>query len=111
MSGSTGPGRFPGYTSNCFLFLEAARPRIVFDDPFAEEQSSVRPVLVILDDGATDPIMVEQRRSLTEAADARGVRVEVVEANASTEVARYASLLLQGTYSAEYLRLGLVNDG
>ena len=108
---ASGRGAIAGDADDLLPVLEAARPRNVFDDPFAEEQESVRPVLVILDDGATDPIMLEQRRSLTEAADTRGVRVEVVEANASTEVARYASLLLQGTYSAEYLRLGLVNDG
>ncbi|MEI7059349.1 SIS domain-containing protein [Nocardioides sp. CCNWLW239] len=107
---ASGRGAIAGDADDLLPVLEAARPRNVFDDPFAEEQASVRPVLVILDDGATDPIMLEQRRSLTEAADARGVRVEVVEASASTEVARYASLLLQGTYAAEYLRLGLVAD-
>ncbi|NYI79227.1 SIS domain-containing protein [Nocardioides panzhihuensis] len=107
---ASGRGAIAGVADDLLPVLEAARPRNVFDDPFAEEKSSVRPVLVILDDGATDPIMVEQRRLLTEAADTRGVRVEVVEANASTEVARYASLLLQGTYAAEYLRLGLVAD-
>ena len=41
---------------------------------------------------------------------ARGVRVETVTTDAATEVARYASLLLSGTYAAEYLGLGLVQD-
>jgi hypothetical protein len=36
--------------------------------------------------------------------------VETVTTTASTEVARYASLLLSGTYAAEYLRIGLVED-
>jgi hypothetical protein len=38
------------------------------------------------------------------------VRVETVTADVDGEVARYASLLLHGTYAAEYLRLGLVDD-
>ena len=107
---ASGRGAIAGDADDLLPVIEAARPRNVFDDPFADEQATVRPVLVILDDGASGPIMVEQRRSLTEAADARGVRVEVVDSSATTEVARYASLLLQGTYSAEYLRLGLVAD-
>ena len=41
---------------------------------------------------------------------ARGVRVETVTTDAPTEVARYASLLLSGTYAAEYLRIGFVED-
>ena len=51
----------------------------------------------------------EQRGRLRAAADERGVRVETVTTEAPTEVARYASLLLSGTYAAEYLRLGLVD--
>lgn len=90
--------------------LEAARPRDVFDDPFNEGTSLPRPALIVLDDGNLDPVTVEQRQSLTRTADARGVRVEVVSSEAPTDVARYASLLLQGTYAAEYLRLGLVDD-
>ena len=39
-----------------------------------------------------------------------GIRVETVSTDAPTEVARYASLLLSGTYAAEYLRIGLVED-
>ncbi len=57
-----------------------------------------------------DPVVREQRSRLLAAADARGVRVELVTTEATTEVARYASLLLTGTYAAEYLRLGLVED-
>jgi hypothetical protein len=52
----------------------------------------------------------EQRGSLTQAADERGVRVEVIAAESAGEVARYAELLLSGTYGAEYLRIGLVSD-
>jgi protein subunit release factor B len=55
-------------------------------------------------------VLREQRSALTREADERGVRVEVVAAEASGEVAGYAELLLSGTYAAEYLRLGLVED-
>jgi hypothetical protein len=89
--------------------LEAARPRDVFADPFDGGGES-RPALVVLDDGDTEPILVEQRRRLVTVADGRGIRVEVVTATGEAEVARYASLLLQGSYGAEYLRLGLVDD-
>ena len=44
------------------------------------------------------------------AAPEHGVRVEIVTTEADTEIARYASLVLNGRYAAEYLRLGLVSD-
>ncbi|KAA1427104.1 SIS domain-containing protein [Nocardioides antri] len=93
--------------------IEAARPRNVFADPYADgtkQGSERRPVLLILDDGSDDPAAREQRGRLEEAARAREVRVEKVTTEAEGEVARYASLLLNGTYAAEYLRLGLVED-
>ena len=65
---------------------------------------------VVLDDGAEEPVVREQRGRLQAAAAERGVRVETVTTDAASEVARYASLLLTGTYAAEYLRLGLVDD-
>jgi hypothetical protein len=52
----------------------------------------------------------EQRGRLQAAAATRGVRTETLTTEAETEVARYASLMLQGTYAAEYLRLGLVDE-
>ncbi|MEI5672381.1 MULTISPECIES: SIS domain-containing protein [unclassified Nocardioides] len=90
--------------------LEAARPRDVFDDPFAGEGGELRPTLLVLDDGAEDPVVREQRGRLQATATSRGVRVETVTTEAPSEVARYASLLLTGTYASEYLRLGLVED-
>ena len=47
---------------------------------------------------------------LTADAAARGIRVETLSAHVDEEVARYASLVLTGTYAAEYLRVGLVED-
>lgn len=91
--------------------IEATPARDVFSDPFADPtEESLRPALVVLDDGNQDPVCLEQRRELVGVADARGVRVEVIESQAPTDVGRYASLLLQGTYAAEYLRIGLVPD-
>jgi len=88
--------------------IEAARPRDLFDDPFAEGGAERRPLLLVLDDGAEEELAREQRTRLVEAADARGVRVEVMASEAGSDVARYASLVLSGTYTADYLRLGLV---
>ena len=90
--------------------IEAARPRDVFDDPFADGSAELRPILLMLDDGAEEHLVREQRGRLLAAAAERGVRVETVTTDATTEVARYASLLLSGTYAAEYLRIGLVED-
>ena len=90
--------------------IEAAKPRNVFDDPFSEDGGERRPVLLVLDDGTEDPVVREQAGRLRAAAAERGVRVESVSSEAPSEVARYASLLLSGTYAAEYLRLGLVDD-
>jgi hypothetical protein len=92
--------------------LEAARPRDVFADPFADGEAPTerRPLLVVLDDGAEDPVVREQRGRLQAAAASRDVRVETVGTEAGTELARYASLVLQGTYAAEYLRIGFTSD-
>ena len=67
-------------------------------------------MLLVLDDGAEEPVVREQRGRLQAAAASRGVRVETVRTEAPTEVARYASLLLSGTYAAEYLGIGLVEE-
>jgi hypothetical protein len=92
--------------------LEAARPRDVFADPFADGEAPAerRPLLVVLDDGAEDPVVREQRGRLQAAAARRDVTVETVGTDAGTELARYASLVLQGTYAAEYLRIGFTSD-
>ncbi|TIC87913.1 hypothetical protein E8D34_06350 [Nocardioides sp. GY 10113] len=106
---TSGRAALAGDAEHLLPVLEATRPRNVFADPFADPAGGDRrPALVILDDGADDPVALAQRRSLEQAAAEHQVRVEYVEAEAEGEVARYASLLLHGTYAAEYLRLGLV---
>lgn len=107
---ASGRTALAGDAEHLLPVLEGTRPRDVFDDPFTEGTGELRPMLLILDDGAEDAVVREQRDRLLEAAAAHGVRVETVSAQAGTEVARYASLLLNGTYASEYLRLGLVED-
>ena len=107
---ASGRTALAGDAEHLLPVLEAARPRNVFDDPFAEDGGDLRPMLLVLDDGAEEPVVREHRGRLQAAAEGRGVRVETVTTDAATEVARYASLLLSGTYAAEYLRLGLVED-
>jgi hypothetical protein len=64
-------------------------------------------VLVLLDDGASDPTMLETRDRLVETALAQGVRVETISSQAEGDVARYAAMLATGMYAATYLQLGL----
>lgn len=110
---ASGRTALAGDAEHLLPVIEAARPRNVFDDPFAEgpgASAELRPMLVVLDDGAEEAVVREQRGRLQAAAAARGVRVEVVTTEAPTEVARYASLLLSGTYAAAYLGIGLVEE-
>lgn len=107
---ATGRSALAGDAEHLLPVLEAARQRDVFDDPFASGGGERRPVLVVLDDGAEDPVVREQRGRLQAAAASRRIRVETVRAEAPHDVARYASLLATGRYAAEYLRVGLVED-
>jgi hypothetical protein len=90
--------------------IEATPQHDVFDDPFADAIPERRPMLLLLDDSSEEPVVREQRGRLLAAAASRGVRVETLSSEAPSEVARYASLLLSGTYGAEYLRVGLVDE-
>jgi hypothetical protein len=106
---AVGRGALAGDAEHLLPVIEAARPRDVFDDPFSDEPADLRPVLLVLDDGAEDPVVREQRGRLLAAAESRGVRVETVPTDADSEVARYASLNLHGRYAAAYLRVGLTD--
>jgi len=107
---ASGRTALAGDAEHLLPVLEATRQRNVFDDPFAGEVGELRPMLLILDDGSEEALVRENRGQLQAAASARGVRVEKLTTDAPTEVARYASLFLSGSYVAEYLRLGLVED-
>ncbi len=106
----TGRTALAGDAEHLLPVLEATRQRNVFDDPFADEARDLLPALLVLDDGNDEPIVRESRGRLQALAAARGIRVESLTTDAPTEVARYASLLLQGSYAAEYLGLGLVEE-
>ena len=107
---TSGRSAIAGDAEHLLPVIEAAKPQDVFADPFAEEPGDIRPLLLILDDRSDDPVVREQTAVLNAAAARHGVRVETVDTDADAEVARYASLLLTGTYAAEYLRIGLVED-
>jgi len=104
----SGRSALAGDAEHLLPVLEAARTRDVFDDPFSDEPRDLRPMLLVLDDGTEEPVVRESRGRLQAAAAARGVRVETLTTDAPTEVARYASLYLSGSYATEYLGLGLV---
>lgn len=106
---ASGRGAIAGDAEHLLPLIEAARPRNVFEDPFADEPAELRPVLIILDDGNEEPVVREQRGQLLAAAERHQVRVERVGATAASEVARYAELSLSGRYAAAYLSLGLVD--
>lgn len=103
---SSGRSALAGDAEHLLPVIEATRPRNLFDDPVDDR----RPLLLVLDDGADDPVVREQRGQLQAAAARSGVRVVTLTSDAGSEVARYASLLLQGTYAAEYLALGLAGE-
>lgn len=107
---ASGRTALAGDAEHLLPVIEAAKQRDVFDDPFADTAADLRPMLLVLDDGAEEPIVREQKGRLQAAAASRGVRVETVSTDAPTEVARYASLLLSGTYAAAYLGIGLVEE-
>jgi hypothetical protein len=87
--------------------LTTTQDRDVFADPYADPAPTMRPALVVLDDGAEEPVVREQRGRLTYAAQSHGVRTSTVEAMEGPGVARYASLLATGSYAALYLGVGL----
>jgi hypothetical protein len=107
---ASGRTALAGDAEHLLPVLEATRQRDVFDDPFSDGGGELRPMLLVLDDGAEEAVVREERGVLQAAAQARGVRVETLTTDAPTEVARYASLFLSGSYAAEYLRLALVEE-
>jgi hypothetical protein len=107
---ASGRTALAGDAEHLLPVLEAARERDVFDDPFADAKPERRPMLLVLDDGSEEPVVREHRGRLLAAASSRGVRVETVSTEAPSEVARYASLLLSGTYGSAYLGVGLVEE-
>ena len=108
---ATGRAALAADAEHLLPVIAAAHTRDVFADPFADasESNDPRPALLILDDGSVDPSVREQRGRLNHAAQERGVRVETVTSDAGDELARYASLMATGTYTAAYLGVGLAH--
>lgn len=87
--------------------LSAARARDVFADPLTSEDAELRPGLLIFDDGSDDEVGLAQGAHLTRVAEERDLRVETLEAGGGNDVARYASLVATGGFTAAYLGVGL----
>jgi hypothetical protein len=90
--------------------IAAASPPDLFADPYESRASTTPPALVILDDGTQDSVVRAQRGRLMAGAEQHGVRVTTLECDHGPEIARYASLLSQGSYAAAYLGIGLGSD-
>ena len=77
---ASGRTALAGDAEHLLPVIAAARPRDVFADPFDDDEGAGRrPALVVLDDGADDAAIREQRGRLrAEAAGPHGVRVETV---------------------------------
>ena len=100
-----GARRIAGDAEHLLPVIEAARPRDVFDDPFADGAARAR--VRCCWSSTTAPTTRSSARTATgcrRRPPQHGVRVETVTTDADTEVARYASLVLNGRYAAEYLR-------
>ncbi|WP_166349448.1 SIS domain-containing protein [Phytoactinopolyspora limicola] len=88
--------------------LLADAPEVdVFADPFEDGPAPLGPALLILDDGATSPMIDAARRRLQETAEASSVRIHPVRVADGPEIGRFVTLLAIGRYAAAYLALGL----
>lgn len=100
---ASGSPALAGEPEHLVPIIEAAPARDPFADP---DDIEPRPGLLILNDPNEDPGPARERQRLLAAAQFRDVRVTDIEADGGP-VERYASLLAQGRWAAEYLRLGV----
>jgi len=88
--------------------IAATAPRDLFADPLdGDSGSNAPPALLIFDDGTQGSAVREQRGRLVAEATSHEVRVHTLACPGGPEIARYASLLSQGSYAAAYLGVGL----
>jgi hypothetical protein len=105
---ASGRTALAGDAEHLLPVLNATKAPDLFADPVdGGEEGDRRPALLVLDDGAEEPSIREQRGRLTVAAEEHRVRVETMASDAPNDVARYAALLATGTYAAAYLGVGL----
>lgn len=89
--------------------LTATGGRDLFADPFEEPGGTLRPVLVVLDDGTEDARARRATTELVTLAQRHDVRVTTITAGdpGVSVVDRYASMLYQGLYGSTWLAIGL----
>ena len=95
---ASGQSAIAGDAEHLLPLIEAARPRDVFDDPFADGGGDVASDAAR--SSTTAPTTTSCARTTSGCAPRpreHGVRVETVTTEADTEIARYASLVLNGS--------------
>ncbi len=108
MRTATGMPAVAGTVRQIEPLLASAPEHDIFADPFDDADDSASgaapPALVFLDDG--DPTSRDGQERLEDAARARDVRTHAVVADAGPDVARFATLLAVGRFTAAYLAVG-----
>jgi hypothetical protein len=104
---ASGRPSIAGDVAQLVPLLAAAPETDLFADPFEDGPSSMRPALLLLDDGADAPSIRASRSRLEAAANEASVRVQDVRAVDGPDVGRFAALLATGRFAAAYLALGL----
>ncbi|MDQ3628506.1 MAG: hypothetical protein M3419_06830 [Actinomycetota bacterium] len=107
---TTGRSCLAAAADQLLLVVAHAAPRDLFADPYDDGAATLPPALVVLEDGTENALIREQRGRLLSAASAHGVRTGTLVAAHGSPVARYASLLARGSYTAVYLGVGLGAD-
>jgi len=87
--------------------VDLVPPRDPFADPFEEAPTTLRPGLVMIDDGQDDEAAAEERARLLATAAERDVMVSRLEHSGGSAVERYVTVLQQGLFAAAYLQIGL----
>src|SRR5690625_4522268 len=96
---ATGRPVVAGDVEQILPILLAAPARDVFADPFEDEDTSARPTLVLLDDGADLPSGSTGRSTLENAAEMTGVRTQDIVADEGPGIARFAALVTIGQFT------------
>ncbi|MGB9373382.1 MAG: SIS domain-containing protein, partial [Jiangellales bacterium] len=108
MRTATGMPAVAGTVRQIEPLLASAPEHDIFADPFDDADDSASgaapPALVFLDDG--DPTSRDGQERLEDAARARDVRTHAVVADTGPDVARFATLLAVGRFTAAYLAVG-----